>query len=77
MTSGGGWQGGLNDIVIGEDREFVGKQVWWVAEEDLGRGPFRWLVYKGEEGKLLATSEPFYLPDSSGGAVTVEVSPVP
>ena len=25
----------------------------------------------------VATSEPFYLPDSSGGAVTVEVSPVP
>lgn len=73
----GGWQGELNDIVIGEDREFVGKQVWWVAEEDLGRGPFRWLVYNGEGGELLATSEPFYLPDSSGRAVTVEVSPVP
>jgi len=70
----GGWRGGLDDVVVGEDGEIVGKKVWWVAEADLGRGPFRWRVYRSKGGWLLITSEQFYLPSLNGGTVTVEVS---
>jgi len=52
-----GWQGTLDEVQNG-----VGKKVWWVAEKDLGAGPFRWTVYRREGGEQLAESEPFYLP---------------
>ena len=67
-----GWQGTLDDI-----QNEIGDKVWWVAKEGLGTGPFRWLVYQSKGGRLLATSEPFYLPDLNGGTVMVEVSPGP
>lgn len=47
-----GWRGTL-------DR---GQKIWWVAQRDFGTGPFRWVIYEGEGGRLLATSESFYLP---------------
>ena len=37
---------------------------WWVGYEDLGRGPFRWVVYQGET--VLFISEPFQLPANNG-----------
>lgn len=52
-----GWRGKLDQVVNG-----VGKKVWWVAEKDLGTGPFRWVVRRGEGGELLAASAPFHLP---------------
>ena len=67
-----GWQGGLNQVVVKED-VVIGQNTWWVAESDLGDGPFRWLVYQQQGGPLLATSEPFDLPDSVGGMVIVDV----
>lgn len=49
-------------------------QEWWVGEDDLGTGPFRWLVYSGSGGTLLATSDAFDLPDKAKQPVNVEVS---
>ena len=72
-----GWQGGLDGVAVGTDGEITGQKAWWVAKEDLGRGTYRWLVYEGEGGDLLATSDPFYPPDASGRPVTVEVPLVP
>jgi len=49
-----------------------GYKSWWVAPGDLGRGPFRWAIYKSEGGTLLHTSEPFNLPATSGERLTIE-----
>lgn len=68
-----GWRGGLDDVSIDASGEVIGKKIWWVGEADLGKGPFRWLVFRGETGKLLGTSEAFYLPVSGGDAVQVKV----
>ncbi len=59
-----GWQGTLNDTT----------QSWWVAPADLGKGPFRWLVYQSRGGKLLGESKSFSLPGSNRETVHVEVS---
>ena len=53
-----------------------GQVRWQVAEKDFGTGPFRWVVYDKEGGRLLAVSASFTLPDSGSQTVTVEVSPV-
>jgi hypothetical protein len=50
------------------------KQVWWVAGADFGKGPFRWVVYQAPEGKLLAKSKTFTLPNSAGETVIIKVS---
>jgi hypothetical protein len=63
-----GWQGGLDEIVKGE-----GWKTWWVIQSDLGKGPFRWLVYEGPGGKLLAKSEPFNLPQAAGQTIKVQI----
>lgn len=62
------WQGTFEEVQDGE-----GTKVWWVAEEDFGYGPFRWMVYDGPGGELLAQSELFYLPSAIGETVVVEV----
>jgi hypothetical protein len=67
-----GWRGAPDEVVSGE-----GKKVWWVGKADLGTGPFRWLIYQSQKGKLLAQSQPFYLPHLSGETVKVEVSLTP
>jgi len=55
----------------------VGCKRWWVDEEDLGKGPFRWQVYQSKGGRALARSGAFDLPGSSGATVVVEVSLAP
>ena len=70
-----GWQGTLDDVADGEGGAVVGEKVWWVAESDLGKGPFRWRVYQG--WRLLAQSGTFDLPDSNGATVMVGVSLAP
>jgi hypothetical protein len=62
-----GWRGNL-DEVTGEE----GTKTWWLPNSLSGRGPFRWLVYESEGGGLVATSEPFRLPDR-GTTMTVGV----
>ena len=60
-----GWRGHFNS---------VGQVNWWVGAEDLGDGPFRWLVYSDEtETNLLFTSELFTLPAHAGEMVTVAI----
>ncbi len=64
-----GWRGTLDEIVDGE-----GRQVWWVYRRDLGKGPFRWMVYQSPSGGLLVRSESFHLPGADGQTVEVAVS---
>ena len=64
-----GWQGTLDSVAEG-----AGAKTWWVAEEDLGGGPFRWRVYRSAGGWLLVQSDEFYLPGAVGEIVTVDVS---
>ena len=52
-----GWQGGFDSIRAG-----VGSKTWWVADGDLGKGPFRWVITNGLGGALLAASPEFNLP---------------
>ncbi|MDX1688329.1 MAG: hypothetical protein R3248_10130 [Candidatus Promineifilaceae bacterium] len=61
-----GWRGHLDDS---EGQE----KIWWVAPEDFGTGPFRWLVYGEERDELLAASGGFYLPSRPGEVVIVDV----
>jgi hypothetical protein len=68
-----GWPGSLDEIVTRADGTVVGRKTWWVAEDDLGKGPFRWRVYRRAEGWLLVQSEAFDLPARKGQMVTVEV----
>jgi len=67
-----GWQGTLDEIENGK-----GKKTWWVGKADMGTGPFRWLIYSRYQGKLLATSSPFYLPGLIEQTMQVEVSLTP
>jgi len=66
-----GWQGTL-DGVDGD----VARKVWWVSDDDLGTGPFRWVVYQGRDGDLLIRSESFDLPRQPGEVVVVDVPSV-
>lgn len=68
-----GWQGHLDDIDVGEAGQVVGEKRWWVAPADLGKGPFRWLVYQRRDGRLLAKSASFYLSNVREESKTVEV----
>ena len=68
-----GWQGGLDRVTVsGETVD--GWKTWWVAEADLGKGPFRWVVYAAPAGGLLGVSEPFYLPAAVDQTGVVEMS---
>ena len=60
-----GWQGSFNP-----DQRVL----WYVGEEHLGDGPFRWLVYESQGGDLLAVSQSFDLPSRGGEVLRVEVS---
>lgn len=52
-----GWRGPLDTI-----NDHKGDKIWWVLPYSYGDGPCRWLVYERAGGRLLATSQPFYLP---------------
>jgi hypothetical protein len=60
-----GWQG-----IVQPGR----KLAWWVGVENLGAGPFRWLVYDAAGGSLLAISDPFDLPAKPKQNVVVDVA---
>ena len=60
-----GWQGTV---------ELDGTQQWWVAPADIGKGPFRWVIYDAEDGNVLQTSEEFNLPASEMLITVVTVS---
>ena len=58
-----GWQGTLDEGNI---------KTWWVGEEDLETGPFRWRVML--DAAVLGTSDLFYLPARPGEKITVTIS---
>lgn len=64
-----GWRGTLDEISNG-----MGQKKWWVARADFDTGPFRWVIYQGPGGRLLAASEAFRLPRYENMTVVVEVS---
>jgi hypothetical protein len=62
------WQdsaGGWHDVEGWRGTLDGGQKIWWVAQRDFDKGPFRWVIYEGQGGRQLATSESFYLPDSA------------
>jgi len=72
-----GWLGAFDEIQLDRDGMVTGIKRWWVAEDDLGTGPFRWLVYVRADRPAVATSDPFDLPAATGQKVTVEVAITP
>jgi hypothetical protein len=64
-----GWQGTLDEIENG-----VGTKTWWVDEDDLGKGPFRWVIHRDVNSRPLVTSEAFDLPTRKGRTAAVEAS---
>lgn len=52
-----GWRGHLDDGA-------ANMKTWWIASENLGDGPFRWVVFTEEDGTQLAVSESFDLPEN-------------
>ncbi len=57
---------------MAEDGE--GKKTWWLDQGLLGKGPFRWVVYRSQGATLLAASGPFDLPARTGATATIEMS---
>lgn len=72
-----GWQGTLDDIAIEENDAIVGRKTWWVSEDHLGQGPFRWVIARPGDDEPLATSESFTLPAAPKRTTNVEVALTP
>ena len=66
-----GWQGTLDEV----DGD-VGRKVWWVNDDDLDTGPFRWVIYQSRGGDVLIRSESFHLPPRTGTVIVVDVPSV-
>ena len=67
-----GWRGTLD-----ETYSDGGYKLWFVSEEHLGTGPFRWVIYpvaKTPDDETLATSDPFNTPSSDNETVRVVVT---
>jgi len=58
-----GWTGILTETTEGTKIPY---QVWSVAEQNFGQGPFRWVVFKSDGKTAWATSDIFYLPPGGG-----------
>ena len=70
------WQdaaGDWHDVEGWRDALVGGYQQWGIFQAEFGKGPFRWAIYQGAGGKLLAASAPFNLPAGDGEIVTVSV----
>ncbi|HBY97187.1 MAG TPA: hypothetical protein DEP84_25125 [Chloroflexi bacterium] len=59
-----GWRGTLDE---------GGRKRWWVAPEDFGTGPFRWVIYQRQGDEPRAESESFYLPHLPDETIVIEV----
>ena len=71
------WQdaaGTWHDVEGWRDALAGGYQQWALFPPEYGRGPFRWAIYEGAGGKLLAASAPFDLPSMNMTRVTVSVA---
>ena len=51
-----------------------GRVRWFVRPADLGKGPFRWVVYEYDGGPLLVSSEQFHLPAVQAATARRQVS---
>jgi len=60
-----GWSGWVDN----------GRTIWWAEEKDWGKGPYRWVVYEGQGGLLMATSDEFHLPETRQEPLVVTVAP--
>lgn len=64
----GGWQGSFHP----DSSANLLYVEWWVGEEILGQGPFRWVVYADKSrAQQLTISDSFNLPDSDRESVVV------
>lgn len=70
-----GWSGSFD--AIHQEAAWVGQKALWAAPDQLGKGPFRWLVSAGPNGRLLAVSDEFYLPAKSSDLVIVNIDLAP
>jgi hypothetical protein len=61
-----GWRGHL-------DEGNADTKTWWVDPDNFGQGPFRWLVYTGQDGTQLAVSDPFDLPTHNRQVISVAI----
>ena len=69
QDSAGGWHD-----VKGWRGDIHSSQHWWVAARDFGKGPFRWAVTDGPDGRVLGASQSFQLPDTANQTLMVTVS---
>ncbi len=68
-----GWRGQMDNISqVGG--QWVSLREWWVGDQDLNTGPFRWVVYERPGGKALLTSDPFMLPAHSGETMRIDLT---
>jgi hypothetical protein len=51
----------------------MGVKELWLADEHLGTGPYRWQMYEHKDGRLLTTSDAFYLPSKGGDLMAVDM----
>jgi hypothetical protein len=65
-----GWKGTPDEVTSGQARK-----VWWVAQPQMGQGPFRWVAYDRSGGRKLAESASFYLPAISDQWLLVSLAP--
>ena len=64
-----GWQGTLDEV-----QDCAGTKTWWLDQGLLGKGPFRWAIYRSQGTTLSAASDPFNLPARTGETATIEIS---
>lgn len=63
-----GWQGWPDN----------GGKKWWVAGKDFGTGPFRWMVYQGQNnGPEVGHSDNFLLPPFALQTVQITIGAIP
>jgi hypothetical protein len=82
-------QGVWRDVAGWRGEVTQGEVIWWVNEQDFGKGPFRWVIYprggpflERVDGNtiyrtkqaILAVSQPFSLPTRGSSAVGVYVT---
>lgn len=70
------WQdanGGWHDVTSWQSQLTNGYVGWWVAPEDFGTGPFRWLLLDSPDGNPLGTSKSFHLPGYANNVILIEL----
>jgi hypothetical protein len=76
MTSGMGSQtGGTGSTGANAAAQNVPTKTFGVFERDYGSGPFRWIIYAPDGGRVFGTSNRFFLPSGGGSNVTMSVLP--